>query len=117
MNKLIDFKLFNVYYDFMNYTYNLLRKYPLCERYFLIGDIKSKMNEILELLIKINNEYDNYKKNGYLKYVLINYNVLLVYFRLSYKQKFITKSNYSAVTRKIAALNNVTLGVIKSCKA
>jgi hypothetical protein len=115
-NKLINFKLYDIYYDFMVYCYNLLRKYPVSERYFLTGDIKQIVNEVIKIIIKINSERDNKKKIGYLQNIINSYNLMLVFFRLSYKEKFITKTNYAAVSRKLTVLNNITLGVIKSCK-
>lgn len=116
MAKLDDLKIYKVYYDFMKYNYLLLRKYPISERYFLTSNIKSKVDEGMEVIIKVNKEYDNKRKITLLNGLDMILSMLLVYYRLSYSSKFITKKNYESASRKVTVLNNMLLGLLKTCK-
>lgn len=116
MGKIDDLILYKIYYNFMDYSYMLVRKYPVSERYFLTADIKTKTNEGLVLVCKVNSEYDKYKKIGLLKSLLIIIEILEVYFRLSKKYKYINRNNYMAASSKLTALANNINGLIKTCK-
>ena len=112
--ELEDLKLYHVYLEFMTYEYKILEKYDNFKT--LREDITRVINKGLEIIIKINKE-----KTPSIKIRLLNdfdaiLKIMNTYARISKKLKIISSRNYSAVSGKLSVLNNMMLGMFKSCQ-
>ena len=101
-----DLVLYKKYVEFMYYSYSLLVKYPKCERYGIVSDIKNNLTKGLEDIINFN----KYKKIIYLEDLDKVIKVLLVLIRISYKMKYISNKNYSAFSKKLNLINKIRCG-------
>ena len=107
-----DLVLYKKYVDLMYYGYSLMVKYPKCERYGIVADIKNNLTKGLEDIIN----YNKYKKIIFLDDLDKIIKVLLVLIRISYKMKYITNKNYSAFSKKLNIINNLRVGLYISNK-
>ena len=109
-----ELKLYHVYVEFMTYEYKILEKYDNFAT--LRGDIVRNVNRGLEIIIKLNKEMTPSVKVRLLNDFDAVLKIMKTYARISKKMKIITSRNYSAVCGKISVLNNMMLGMFKSCQ-
>lgn len=107
-----DLVLYKRYVDLMYYGYNLMVKYPKCERYGIVADIKNNLNKGLEDIIN----FYKYKKIIYLEELDNIIKILLVLIRISYKMKYISNKNYTAFSKKLNLINKLRLGLYANNK-
>ena len=112
MNKIEDLIIYKSMINLIYYSNNMLKKYPKIERNFLVMDIKNINNDIIKLIIKGFKEVNKSKKYYYLNEIDVNLKLLCVYVRLSYRNKYISSSNYGAWSRKITNIDNLLHGWI-----
>lgn len=107
------YKLYNVYDDLVYYVYNIITKYPECEKLSLDLDIKNNLLEGMKLVILIFKSYNNQDRLKYLNLLDANIKISCFFIRLSYRKKYINKRNYYAWSKKISDLNNLVAEYIK----
>lgn len=108
-------KIYQKYLELIYYTNDIVRKYPKCENFALVQEIKKSAYDGLRDLmyaIKIFNKHDKLK---YLNEFDICLNLLKVQIRLSYKYKYITLQNYQSWSTLITDICNMLGGWISSC--
>ena len=98
------------------YSDMILKKFPKAERNLLLKDIRTTNNKIIELIIKTYKEINKSKKYYYLNEIDVNLKLLKVFVRLSYKNKYISSNNYSAWSRKITNVSNLTFKWMSNVK-
>ena len=86
--------IYQKYLELVYYTNDLVRKYPKCENFALVKEIKSTIYAGLRLLMYSIKTFNNKDKLKYLNELDINLNILKVHIRISYKYKYITMQNY-----------------------
>ncbi len=97
--------IYNNYLDLVYYSYNILKKYPKYEKDVLCKEIRSCLLNIYKNIVYAYDESNLSNKISYLKYIYSDIKVIEFYIRISYKEKYISSSNYSAWSKKI---NNVS---------
>lgn len=108
-------KIYQKYLELIYYTNDLVRKYPKCENFALVKEIKNTLYTGLRSLmyaIKLFSKQDKLKN---LNEFDINLNLLKVQVRLSYKYKYISLQNYQAWSTKITDICNMLGGWVSSC--
>lgn len=110
-----DLIIYQKYMELIDYTNNLIRKYPKSETFALVKEIKSTLYSGLRLLIYATKVYNKPEKLKYLNELDINLSILKVHIRLSYKYKFITIKNYQTWSNLITNICNMLGAWITSC--
>lgn len=82
--------IYQKYLELLYYTNDLVRKYPKCETFALVKEIKNTLYSGLRLLIYSIKTYSKNDKLKYLNELDINLNILKIQIRLSYKYKYIS---------------------------
>ena len=103
------------YMDLVYYSNDLVRKFPKCEQFALVKEIKSTLYSGLRCIIyaiKLCNKQD---KLRYLRELDVNLNLLKVHIRISYKYKYITMNNYQTWSNQLTDISNLLGGWINSC--
>lgn len=109
MNGLIIYKK---YVDFIYYTNNVLIKFPKVEKMGLVSEIKNNIYNSVKLIML----FDKFKDKVYLEKLDIELRMLIVYIRVSYRSRYITKSNFNTFIKKIDEINKLRIGLINSEK-
>ena len=110
-----NLKIYQKYLELIYYSNNIVRKYPKCENFTLVAEIK---NSLYTGLRNVMYAIKCYSKNDKLKYLNefdINLNLLKVHVRLSFKYKYITMQNYQTWSNLITDICNMLGGWISSC--
>lgn len=102
--------------ELIDYTNNILRKYPNSETFALVKECKSTLYVGLRLLMYAIKSFNKQEKLRYLNELDINLNILKVHIRLSYKFKYISMQNYQTWSNLITNICNVLGGWINSCQ-
>lgn len=108
-----------IYQKFLNlidYSNNLLKKYPKSETFSLVQEIKSCLYSSLKLIFYATKAYKTVDKLNYLKEFDANLGLLKVFIRLSYKYKYISMQNYNTWNILISEIGNMLGGWINSCQ-
>lgn len=108
-----ELKLYHVYLEFMMYEYQILEKYT--DNKTLKDDIVRNMDRGLELIIKINKTITPSIKIRLLNDFDAVLKIAKTYARISKKLKIINNRNYKSCSGKLSVLNNMMLGMFKSC--
>ena len=82
--------IYQKYMELIEYTNNILRKYPKSETFALVKECKSTLYAGLRLLIYAIKAYQKHDKLKYLNELDTNLHILKVHIRLSYKYKYIS---------------------------
>ena len=109
-----ELKLYHVYVEYMTYEFKILEKYNNFPT--LRGDMIKNIDRGLEIIIKLSKESSLSIKIRYLNDFDAVLKIMKTYARISKKLKIITSRNYSAVCGKLSVLNNMMLGMFKSCQ-
>ena len=107
MNELDNLIIYKSMINLINYSNGMLKKYPKIERNMIVRDIYNINYEIMKLIIKCYKETNKSKKYYFLNEIDINIKLYSVYIRLSYKNKYISSSNYGSWSRKLSNINNL----------
>lgn len=107
--------IYQKYLELIYYTNDLVRKYPKCENFTLVQEIKQSLYTGLRSLMYAIKTYNKQEKLKQLNEFDINLNLLKVHTRLSYKYKYISMQNYKTWSNLIADICNMLGGWINSC--
>lgn len=110
-----NLKIYQKYLELIYYTNDIVRKYPKCENFALVNEIKNALYVGLRNLMYSIKLYNKNDKLKFLNEFDINLNLLKVHIRLSYKYKYITMKNYQAWSNLITDICNMLGGWITSC--
>ena len=108
--------IYQKYMELIEYTNNIVRKYPKSETFALVKEIKSTLYSGLRLLMYAIKVYNKQEKLKYLNELDINLSLLKVHIRLSYKYKFITLKNYQSWCILLIDICNMLGAWILSCQ-
>lgn len=103
------------YMDLVYYSNDLVRKFPKCEQFALVKEIKSTLYSGLRCIIYAIKLYNKQDKLRYLRELDIQLNLLKVHIRISYKYKYITMNNYQTCSNQLTDISNLLGGWINSC--
>lgn len=88
-NTTTNLKIYQKYLELIYYSNNIVRKYPKCENFSLVQEIKNSLYVGLRNLMYAIKCYQKQEKLKYLNEFDINLNLLKVQTMLSYKYKYI----------------------------
>ena len=106
-----DFKLLQKVQDMMVYGYPLLNQFPKAEKFSLAQDIRSCMNQILELTIT---EDKKYTKKTTLENLDIENTKLKIYLRVAMELKYLSRHHYGVWEDKVVEIGKMIGGLLKS---
>lgn len=109
-------KIYQKYLELIYYSNDIVRKYPKCENFALVKEIKNSLYVGLRNLMYAIKCYHKNDKLKYLNELDINLNLLKVQTRLSYKYKYISMQNYQSWSAIITDVCNMLGGWILSCQ-
>ena len=109
-------KIYQKYLELIYYSNDIVRKYPTCENFYLVKEIKNSLYVGLRNMMYAIKSYNKQDKLRYLNELDINLNLLKVQIRLSYKYKYISLQNYRAWSVIITDICNMLGGWIISCQ-
>ena len=107
--------IYQKYIELIDYTNNILRKFPKYETFALVKECKSTLYSGLRLLIYAIKSYQKKDKLKYLNELDTNLHILKVHIRLSYKFRYISIQNYQSWSKLITDICNMLGGWINSC--
>lgn len=110
-----NLKIYQKYLELIYYSNDIVRKYPKCENFTLVIEIKNALYSGLRALMYSIKSYNKNDKLKYLNEFDINLNLLKVHIRLSYKYKYISLQNYQTWSSLITDICNMLGGWISSC--
>lgn len=110
-----NLKIYQKYMELIYYTNDIVKKYPKCENFSLVKEIKFSLYSGLRNLMYAIKSYNKQDKLKYLNELDINLNLLKVQIRLSYKYKYISMQNYQSWATIITDICNMLGGWISSC--
>lgn len=108
--------IYQKYLKLIDYTNNIVKKYPKSETFCLVKEIKSSLYYGFKLIMYAVKTYNINKKLNYLNELDINLDLLKVYIRLSYKYKYISIQNYNSWCNLLTDICNMLGGWINSCQ-
>lgn len=108
--------MFQKYLNLIYYTNDIVKKYPKCENFALVKEIKNTLYCGFKHLMYAIKSYKNEDKLNFLNKSDINLNLLKVYIRLSYKYKYISIQNYTAWSELLNDICNMLRDCINSCQ-
>lgn len=106
--------IFQKYLNLIYYTNDIVKKYPKCEIFALVKEIKNALYCGLKHLMYAMKSYKNENKLNFLNEFDINLDLLKVYIRLSYK--YISMQNYTAWSELLTDICNMLEDWITSCQ-
>lgn len=114
-NTATDLKIYQKYLELIYYSNDIVRKYPKCENFSLVKEIKNSLYVGLRNLMYAVKSFQKQDKLKYLNELDINLNLLKVQTRLSYKYRYITVQNYETWSTLITDICNMLGAWISSC--
>lgn len=111
-----NLKIYQKYLELIDYSNNIVRKYPKSENFALVKEIKETLYSGLRLLMYAIKTYKAYDKLKFLNELDINMSLLKVHIRLSYKYKYISMQNYNSWCNLVTDICNMLGGWINSCQ-
>lgn len=109
-------KIYQKYLELIYYSNDIVRKYPKCENFALVKEIKNSLYVGLRNLMYAIKTYNKNDKLKFLNELDINLNLLKVQTRLSYRYKYISMQNYQSWSNLITDICNMLGGWIVSCQ-
>ena len=106
-NTTTNLKIYQKYLELIYYSNNIVRKYPKCENFSLVQEIKNSLYVGLRNLMYAIKCYQKQEKLKYLNEFDINLTLLKVQTRLSYKYKYINLQNYETWSTLITDICNM----------
>lgn len=114
-NTTTNLKIYQKYLELIYYSNDIVRKYPKCENFSLVKEIKNSLYIGLRNLMYAIKSFQKQDKLNYLNELDINLNLLKVQTRLSYKYRYITVQNYETWSTLITDVCNMLGAWISSC--
>ncbi len=114
-NTTTNLKIYQKYLELIYYSNDIVRKYPKCENFSLVKEIKNSLYIGLRNLMYAIKSFQKQDKLKYLNELDINLNLLKVQTRLSYKYRYITIQNYETWSSLITDICNMLGAWISSC--
>lgn len=114
-NTTTNLKIYQKYLELIYYSNDIVRKYPKCENFSLVKEIKNSLYIGLRNLMYAIKSFQKRDKLKYLNELDINLNLLKVQTRLSYKYRYITVQNYETWSTLITDICNMLGAWISSC--
>ncbi len=102
--------------ELIDYTNNIVRKYPKSETFALVKEINSTLYSGLRLLLYSIKSFNKMDKLKYLNELDISLSLLKIHIRLSYKYKYITVQNYQSWSSILTDICNMLGAWILSCQ-
>lgn len=109
-------KIYQKYLDLIDYSNNLVKKFPKSETFALCSEIKNSLYKGLKYLMYGIKTYNKQEKINHLKNLDVELCLIKVQCRFSYKYKYISTQNYSTWCNHITDLCNMLGGWINSCQ-
>ena len=109
-------KIYQRYLELVNYSNDIVRKYPKCENFALVQEIKNTLYLGLRNLMYAVKSFNKKDKLQHLNELDINLSLLKVQIRLSYKYRYISLQNYQSWSTIITDICNMLGGWILSCQ-
>ena len=109
-------KISQRYLELVNYSNDIVRKYPKCENFALVQEIKNSLYLGLRNLMYAVKSFNKKDKLQHLNELDINLSLLKVQIRLSYKYRYISLQNYQSWSTIITDICNMLGGWILSCQ-
>ena len=109
-------KIYQKYLELIYYSNDIVRKYPKCENFALVKEIKNSLYVGLRNLMYAIKTYNKNDKLKFLNELDINLSLLKVQTRLSYRYKYISMQNYQSWSNLITDICNMLGGWIVSCQ-
>ena len=109
-----DLMIYKQYYELMLYIEKITIKYPKYERVSLVKKIKELSYNGMEIIIKIEREFNKNIKLSLMKDLDVILKSMQVFVRISYKNKYINIRNYEVWSKKIYNLGNLLGGWINT---
>jgi len=107
--------IYQKYVDLIDYGYNLLIKYPKIEKYALATQIRNSMYQALKYILYANKIANKYNKLDILNKLDAEIAIQSYFVRFSYKNKYISHSNYYEWSKRLDEIGKILGGWIKSC--
>jgi len=107
--------IYQKYLELINYSNEIIRKYPKSEKFALVQEIKQNLYIGLRNIIYAQKEFSKKEKLKYLNELDVNMVLLKIHIRLSYKYKYISLQNYNTWSNKITDICNMLGAWIMSC--
>lgn len=111
-----ELMIYKQYVELIFYTERILKKYPKSERFALVNQIKIHTYQGLVNIIMTYKEYDRKEKLRLLNKLDVELKILKLFIRISKTNRYISSKNYIAWSKKLANINNLMLGWMKSAK-
>lgn len=109
-------KIYQRYLELVDYSNDIVRKYPKCENFALVQEIKNSLYLGLRNLMYAVKSFNKKDKLQRLNELDINLSLLKVQIRLSYKYRYISLQNYQSWSTIITDICNMLGGWILSCQ-
>ncbi len=109
-------KIYQRYLELINYSNDIVRKYPKCENFALVQEIKNSLYLGLRNLMYAVKSFNKKDKLQHLNELDINLSLLKVQIRLSYKYRYISLQNYQSWSTIVTDICNMLGGWILSCQ-
>ena len=109
-------KIYQRYLELVDYSNDIVRKYPKCENFALVQEIKNSLYLGLRNLMYAVKSFNKKDKLQHLNELDINLSLLTVQIRLSYKYRYISLQNYQSWSTIITDICNMLGGWILSCQ-
>ena len=109
-------KIYQRYLELVDYSNDIVRKYPKCEIFALVQEIKNSLYLGLRNLMYAVKSFNKKDKLQHLNELDINLSLLKVQIRLSYKYRYISLQNYQSWSTIITDICNMLGGWILSCQ-
>ena len=109
-------KIYQRYLELVDYSNDIVRKYPKCENFALVQEIKNSLYLGLRNLMYAVKSFNKKDKLQHLNELDINLSLLKVQIRLSYKYRYISLQNYQSWSTIITDICNMLGGWINSCQ-
>lgn len=107
--------IYQKYIDLIEYSYNLLLKYPKHEKYALVLEIRRTMYNSLRYILYANKLSDKFSRIKILGRLDAEIAMMSFFVRFSYKNRYINSNNYYTWSKKIEEIGRILGGWIKSC--
>lgn len=108
--------IYQKYLDLIYYSNDIVRKFPKCENFSLVKEIKNTLYLGLRNILFAIKSFNKNEKLKYLNEFDVNLNLLKVHIRLSYKYKYISLQNYQTWSTLITDICNMLGGWVISCQ-
>ena len=109
-------KIYQRYLELVDYSNDIVRKYPKCENFAPVQEIKNSLYLGLRNLMYAVKSFNKKDKLQHLNELDINLSLLKVQIRLSYKYRYISLQNYQSWSTIITDICNMLGGWILSCQ-